>query len=86
MSSRSNSDSKTHRGRTSTARAAESVCNQPAGKRAIEDNVLYLQEDFALQIKDGSHEGFIFNQLDPNMLKESNSDWADEDYVLVWVK
>jgi hypothetical protein len=43
---------------------------------------------FRIQIKDGNHEGMIYNQIDPDLVKasEGNEQWAKEDYVLVWLK
>jgi hypothetical protein len=41
---------------------------------------------FKIQIRDNSHEGVIYNQVDPDLLKGSSSEWATEDYVLLWLK
>ena len=41
---------------------------------------------FNIQIRDGSHEGTIYNQIDPGLMQGSNPDWAKEDYVLLWLK
>lgn len=43
---------------------------------------------FKILIRDGGHEGTIYNQLDPDLVKASNADprWTEEDYVLLWLK
>lgn len=41
---------------------------------------------FKISVKDGRHEGMIYNQLDPDLMKHSSPEWAIEDYVLLWLK
>jgi hypothetical protein len=43
---------------------------------------------FRIQIKVGTHEGVIFNTVDPDLLKgiDTNSPWGTETYKLVWLK
>jgi hypothetical protein len=41
---------------------------------------------FRIQIQDGSHEGTIYNQIDPDLMQASNPEWVKEDYVLLWLK
>ncbi len=41
---------------------------------------------FKIQIRDSGHEGMIYNQLDPDLVKGSSPEWAKEDYVLLWLK
>jgi hypothetical protein len=41
---------------------------------------------FKIQIRDGSHEGTIYNQIDPQLMRVPDPDWAEEDYVLLWLK
>jgi hypothetical protein len=43
---------------------------------------------FEIRIADGDHEGRIYNQLDPSLLKSSEQEqpWAVDDYVLLWLK
>jgi hypothetical protein len=40
---------------------------------------------FTISIREGDHEGLIYNQIDPELLK-SSSEWAEEDYILLWLK
>jgi hypothetical protein len=41
---------------------------------------------FKIQIRDGNHEGVIYNQVDPDLVQAPNPEWAKEDYVLLWLK
>ena len=43
---------------------------------------------FEIKIAIGGHEGRIYNQLDPNLLKSSTSAsaWEVDDYVVLWLK
>jgi hypothetical protein len=42
---------------------------------------------FNIRIKEGEHEGIIYNQIDPDILKSKVKPiWATEDYMLVWLK
>ena len=42
---------------------------------------------FRIEIRDGSHEGIIYDQLDPDLkTTSSGQEWTIEDYVLLWLK
>jgi hypothetical protein len=42
---------------------------------------------FRIQIRDGGHEGIIYNQLCPDLQASSvGQEWTIEDYVLLWLK
>jgi hypothetical protein len=41
---------------------------------------------FKIQIRDGDHEGVVYNQVDPDLVQAPNTEWAKEDYVLLWLK
>lgn len=41
---------------------------------------------FTIRFKDGSHSGFIFSQLCPNLTKEIDAGWTGTDYVLVYTE
>ena len=43
---------------------------------------------FQIRIADGDHEGRIYNQLDPTLVKASEQEqsWSVDDYILVWLK
>jgi hypothetical protein len=43
---------------------------------------------FTIRIREGVHEGMIYNQLDLGLSKTPGDDqsWGSENYVLVWLK
>jgi hypothetical protein len=41
---------------------------------------------FVIKMGDGVHEGLIYNQHDPRLLKQLNPRWVLDDFVLLWTK
>jgi hypothetical protein len=67
------------------ARAGIAITRSPASSR----DMMYVYVGgplFEIHVKDGYHEGIVFNRMDRRLLQTPRTEWVPEDYVIVWTK